>query len=625
MKLLKTLLTATLVTLGLTIPLGAADFLGTPTVATVALLRNRTPTQYPMVMVQAANATSGKGGGLFIASTCTVDDGGVCIQGHNGFYKRVTTGSEEYMVTWFGAACNGVRVADVATTAASATIASASAKWAGLPNGAQLYVYHAWVFDGVVNYQLMTTISSVNSAGSITMATTATPTATGLTAYAFTDDTTAIDAATVAAGRDGRYVGIPNGEMCGYAQVGSSIIKSVQAYGLKLNGGTLLLAQAGETIDNGIGWSWQHGGEWIIGPGTVDGMYQGDQGAPQFNTTAFTWPTGSTGGGIRDVTIQNMKGRAFFIGQSTDFTLDHLTMYNCGDWRTANSGTLGDMLGRSLCGEIQDPKGTLRITQLTAVQGAQSGILVDNLAHSTEDPNLQVIIEGCSFKNMYYYGLDLENLPGHTTVNNCSSVQTGLPTGVNVMGNLIARNVQNFSLHQWVGAGSDGNNTVVISNNGFDIMCNADLVGLDVKGSSTNHQGTLTVNPDTNCGAGTRMRVSGASYEVFQSFLNSGLACSTTAVNLLFDFDHLYALPSSTSTYQTIFTHQANANTYHLVRGADSSIGKMEVISVGAYVKAVGYDFRNVIMNGTPTLSGIASITYIAPTLTNPITAYPCP
>lgn len=96
----------------------------------------------------------------------------------------------------YGAKGDGKSLADVAVTSGSAVVTSASANFTSGDVGKHIMINGA---IGAANIALMTTISSVQSTTQVTLAATASVTATALNAVYGTDDTSAIQAASDAA------------------------------------------------------------------------------------------------------------------------------------------------------------------------------------------------------------------------------------------------------------------------------------------------------------------------------------------------------------------------------------------------------------------------------------------
>lgn len=114
----------------------------------------------------------------------------------SGVAAAIGNRPHEFRVENYGAVGDGKAVADVATTSGSPTITSASAGWTAADVGKHIMVHGGLDAAGG---PLISTILTVNSATSVTLAANATRTGTGLPTAWGTDDTAAINNAVNAA------------------------------------------------------------------------------------------------------------------------------------------------------------------------------------------------------------------------------------------------------------------------------------------------------------------------------------------------------------------------------------------------------------------------------------------
>lgn len=621
--------------LGLLIPLSAsaannpADI---PSVASITELRAKPALFYPTVYLTQYNSTTRQGGGTFEytgSSSCT-DDSGVLIQAVGGCYKRLTN-DQPWSISWFGAQCGGIQVTDGVSVNTSHTLTSASNKFTAGMVG--------WV--AVVNKaasssnQLVTTVSGFTNSGSITLTATAGASNSTETVSLYPDDTTAINNTVSSANLYNVPVTLPSGQTCGYANPGSYQTTIFKGPGLYLDGGTLWLGQTGPTSNTGYGIHFW--GEYSVlkGPGVIDGLYQTNQGISQTNIDAVVFESGGSPATVlsnnflSSLTIQNTKGRAFSSLTPTDMTISDVNTVNCGDYIFQNSGTPGDMTGRSMCGQIENPQGFLHISNYSSVNAAQSGLLVDNLSFGTYDPNVHVVIHGCTTIGAGYYGLDFEDIAGRIDTIGCTMTNTVTPAGVLINGGYISRNVKNISIDNLQTNGIDSP-AVVVETTGSDgnqyETTNVTISNLNLVGSSSIHGARLFLSTTGDL-VPARWYVSDARVDSFTTF-TSGQACAATSLQqMLLSFSNLTVSHQFTGTYDTTFEQQGAPSTMFYVKGS-GDIGRVAINSLGSNQKATLYDLSGAYMNSTsyPVFTGSTSTaTYTSTTLANPNNNPGCP
>lgn len=588
-------------------------------VNSISALRAVNVAQSPNVYVTQYSSTSGKGGGEFNAtgqSTCA-DNGGTLIQAVGGCYAR-DTGGQAYQFTWFGAVCGGVQVSDGISASGSAFVSSASAKWAGVKVG--------WVgvVDGAASggQQLVTTVATVATPSSVSLAAPAGASGTGETISLYPDDTAALDATWTAAGTAGVAASLPNGDTCGYANPGSGVIKTISANGLNLNNGNLWLGQTGPTVDWGVGLAFPGNNKLVVGPGTIDGLYQTNQSIAQFNTHAVSFTGGNNDGITGSVVIQNTKGQAFNTGVVSNFRLTDLLVQNCGDFSYQHSSTPGDMFGRSMCGAIFSATQNLTISGYTALNAAQSGLLIETVT----DSSFHAAITNCYFSGNGYYGLDVEDTSGAFDIANCENYGNSLaPSGALIYGGYVFRDVPYISAVNIRSYLTDTNALVMQSTDSGANLDSWNLANIEIGGTSATHGGQISLAFNSPGAFPQRVSLKNVNYD--RLFLSvAGSACDATRPKQqLLSFDNINS-SQLFSGMQTLFLPNAGTGEWTYVQGSDSNLGNSGYDSVGATNNTVGLDLFRVQTNGAIAVGGAgATPDYIAPTLTNPITSFTCP
>lgn len=605
-----------------------------PAINNITQLRSTTASQYPSVYLTKYNVTTGIGGGEFNytgVSSCT-DDGGVLIQAVGGCYRR-NTGGLPYNIAWFGAQCGGYQVVDGVSTSTSHTVTSITSAWTASMVG--------WV--AVVNKaatsgnQLVTTVSGFTNAGSITLTAAAGASGTAETISLYPDDTTAFSNTVTAADRDSTSMTFPAGQTCGVANPGTASYWNLTFPNVYLNGATVWLGQTGPTSDTGWGFNMEgvntSGSQWtgvsVVGPGTVDGLYQTNQGIAQNSISdAFVWNDG--GGTVINnaavtghVIIQNTKGAAITAQGVNNFTIDNVLVQNCGDYSYQHSGTPGDMAGRPMCATIASGTGEIKVSNFTALNAAQSGILLESFATASG----HAALTNCYFSGNGYYGFDAEVITGALDIANCTNFGNGVaPAGALISGGYIIRDAEYVRATNIQSYLVDSNAIVAESIDGGANQTNWSFSNVDVTGT-VNHAGQIYI-AFTADGVPQRIALENVNYDVLTVAPTGSPACSTTAPQYqLFKFNHIQASQNLGPTYSTIFNPQAAASQMLYILGSDSNLGAVSVASLGGTNNKWGYfDLFRVQMNSTPTFTGgVTAGTYSTISTSNPLSSFSCP
>lgn len=606
----------------LAIPADSADISSFPSVASITALRQKHPLLQPSVYLAQYNPTTKKGGGAFHysgAASCT-DDNGVLIQAQGGCYRRITEG-KPYNVTWFGAQCGGVQIINGVSTSGSPTVTSASNLWTVSMIG--------WV--AVVNkaasssQQLVTTVTGFNSAGSLALATNAGASGTAETISVYPDDTTAIANTFLSANLNGADVTLPSGDTCGFANPGSWDSTRALFKTLYLNGGRLWLGMTGPVTDSGVSLVWNvRTNAGVQGPGTIDGLYQTNQGIQQTNANAVIFNQGDHNFIRGHVIIQNTKGRAF-ASQDTasNFSINDVTANDCGDFEFVPTPPLDPQTGRSMCGQLDSPRGHSFVSNFHTERAAQSGILISSFGIPSDDPLGSVTIENMGCKDAGFYCVDLEDYQGVVTLSNVTTtVTTGVTLTTNkIYGGYIFRAVRSISGTNLSARNSNTNAWTALMSGGADVWSfnNVTLQGTVAAHAAEAHftiEGA--VNPQS-------LSIADFRTDTFSIYSNTAVACSTAnPMNTLVRFRGLKVSHLAAGTYDTTFQPQGNASTMVYFSGRDSDLGRVQIASLGTNVKASLYDFQNVIQTA-PTFTGAtASATYGTTTWSAPF-SFSCP
>lgn len=633
-----------LVGLSVSLPAGATyNNANIPAVSSLAALRLLPAVQYQTAYMTQYSAVTGQGGGEFVyngLSTCS-DNGGTLIQAVGGCYSRITNG-QPYNTTWFGQQGGGKQVYDGVSSVSGGlthTIISASAKWTTSMVGWHIDVNGA----GSSGHQVDSTIVSVTPPGTLTYAATTATAGTGLTVSVYPDDSAAITSTVNAAGAAGVGIIFPSGETIGAANNGTAAQFEVTSPDVWLNSATLWLGQTGPTSDTG--WSFNmegvnySGSNWtgvrLHGPGTVDGLYQTNQGIAQNSIAdAFIWNDG--GGAVIQsasvtgpITIQNTKGVAITAEGVNNFSISTgVLTQNCGDFAYQHSATPGDMTGRPMCVTVEFPTGSLIIDGLTSNNAAQSGLLIQN-ATLGGPRNFDAEISNCSFTGNGYYGFDAEQFAGIVHLANCSNVSNGVsPTGATILGGFQMRDLAHFSAVNINSLLTDSDAFVLQATDGTIDLEDWDVKSLSVIGSAASHAGNVTIAWQAN-GAGRpqRITIDGMNYDT-AVFQYSGPQCvSTNPYFQVFTFNDIHASTQYTGMgNQTVFEPSANVNTFTYIKGTNSSLNTVGIAaSPGTFKGSTLFDWPNVFTNGAPAVTGIISADYGPTSISQPLTSFTCP
>ena len=561
------------------------------TVQSVAALRSANFGSVRTLILRGFYPGSHSGGGTLIAvpNNTKVDSCVIYADAAGHHFQRILN-EKPINVAMCGARCTGMQIADGRSTGGSPLITSAEARWTPAMVGWRAVVNKA----GSSGRQIDTTVVAVFGAHSLALAVSAGTTGSGETVSIYPDDTAALDDAIAAASKAKIAVELPARAICGYANPGRSVFKQIAAPGLLLNSGTLWLGQTGPGIDDGVGLQFSANGSKIVGPGTISGLYQTDQGSPQLNTAAALF-SGTIGSSITGhVTIENTKGRAFLADRVKNFTVTDVVVRDCGDFVYQHTPVVDDQLGRSMCGQVTAPSGTLTISNYTGNNASQAGLLV----YGPTDTAFRAAISNCHFSGNGYYGLDLEEISGSITLSNCEQRGNGkTPSGAILYGGYIARDVARLSAVNVSSSLIDSNAFVIESVDSQANMLDWSIDGLTVSGTPDRHGAAIYIAL-TWQGKPQRVALSDVSYDSLTLYANSP-GCSTVAPRQqLLTFDKLRASRLYTAGPQTVFSPQGNPGQIMYVYGRNSDLGTFSMKPLGANQDAMFFDMSGVMVNG---------------------------
>lgn len=579
--------------------------------------------------------SGGADGGIWIAAT------GVSCSATGCWHRADISDLLGFSPYMFGAKCGGVQVTDGVSTVGSPTITSATAAWTSDMVGWQAVVNKAYAGG----QQLVTTVSSVGGVGSLTLAANAGASGTAETVSLYPDDTAAFTNMFAAAGTE-HVILMPAGQTCGVANPGTASSWLIKAPAIFWNGATIWTGQTGPTSDTG--WSFNLFGNCntalspvictgtaVVGPGTLDGLYQTDQGVAQ-NSLIFGLQFGSPpyvmkGASATGMKIQNTKGPGIYEEDGADTTVSDTTVQNCGDYSYQHSSTPGDMTGRPICVIFQAPTGFLKINNLTTRDAAQTGLLVQNTAIGAGaggPADFTLDISNYSSSGDGYPGLDLEEIVGSVNLSNLTYYGDLITaSGALQPGGFIFRDIARMN--------ATNINCILCTSNAFSSVAtdghvymrdwhftNLSFAGLDgtLHGAQTIYFGW---NPD---GGPQSVSINGMNYDraIFQY---SGPACNVLypQFNVL-DLTNIHTTSQSAETYDTIFEPVGSAGTFTYIHARDSSLGRVNIDSTGSFTGATLFDFPNTFTQGAPTVTGgIASADFGPTTISNPQTSFTCP
>ena len=575
------------------------------TVSSMAALRSTSATTNPVVYLTQYSATTGMGGGEFTyngQSSCA-DDGGTLIQASGGCYSR-NTGAQPYSPAWFGAQCGGVQIKDGVSNNGSATIISGSGKFTAGMAGWIAVVNRA----ATGNKQLVSTVVSVPSSSTITLAASAGASNTGETISLYPDDTTAfIETASAAASAN---VGIimPASSICGLN--GATKDDFVITSSLYLNGSTIWLGQVGSDSTTGTrvnfdGIALQNPA--IIGPGTIDGLYQTDQAVAQDALFGVGFLNGPFNPTIQNITIQNTKGRCLDAETGTNATINNLTVKNCGDFQYIPSS--GDpQVGRSNGVEFNSFAGNISIDAFRCYSAAQSCLLIEGYAAPSNVGHFAV-------SNSYatgsgYYNYDFEQLNGTVHLVNDQSFNVGnTPVNSSIAYNgLIFRDVAYMDIANYSSLGTVGNALVGFADE--DPTSNTQEISLksiNLQGSSTNHKAQLYLAFGwLSATQHLTISLDSVRYDTAYFLPLASPSCSTASpMQQLLYLHNVYANQAATQTpADTNIQPQANSNQMLYMLADNSFLGTVQISSSATNNKAVYFDWSKVYTNGSISFSG---------------------
>lgn len=564
---------------------------------------------------QACNFSGAGDGGIQFPSTTS----GWC------WIRQINPGTLAYNGAWYGMLCGApLPTGNVSGTAGSATITDSGNPWGNVQPGWKASIFYA----GASTQELNTTVSTVNSAGSLTLATTLAnniSSPNGI-AYIYPDDTAGFTKVLAAANAAGVPVQLPAGQNCGFVNPGIfNVFTFTGSPGLDLNHGQLWLGQTGAVYQTGwvLAFSSSNQGVW---DGIINGLYQTNQGIQQGYSGAIVFNPGGVYGlsndFLHDITITNTKSRSLSATNINGLNLTNVKASYCGDL-----GYVANYAYMAQCLQIENPYGANLFTNIEGDHCGQACLIYDNLSGGTPDPYMSLSINGFSSQYALYYGLDIEGITtGCIKLNNISINNNALtPSGNVIAGGGIFRNA-NCLVASNVKADTPGNNFVVEDSGGNgNPFLTVQLSNINTLSSDSSHNGLLYMVTGGGLGVGTKWSVNGAVTDTFQFGTNTAVACSTTQpMGLLFNFNDLRVSHEYTGSYDTIYSQQGNASTMFYVQGRSSDLGRTDYTSAGSNPLATDLDYLGV-WEGTPTYSGsITRIGRASTSWTNPMT-FACP
>ena len=562
----------------------------TRTVASVADLRAGDFGDAQSLTLSGYAKGSVLGGGVLTQVQAGMDDSCLTFADKAGHRFRRDLNGILLDIVQCGARCGGAQISDGHSTAGSSAIVSDKARWTPAMVGWRAVVNKA----GSRGTQIDTTVAAVSAAGSLTLAVAATTAGSNETVSLYPDDTAALDAAFAAAGKAGIAVQLPAGATCGYANPGAGVSKVVAGAGLLLNSGTLWLGHTGPAMDTGIILRFTANGSVLKGPGVVSGLYQTDQNTGQYNTTAILF-SGTVGSSISGhVTIENTKGRAFLGDAVKDFAVTDTTARACGDFAFHPPQGMDIMIGRSMCGQVFAPKGTLTVKNYTGLNAAQAGFLV----LGPTDPAFSATFTGCKFSGNGYYGLDLEEISGTITVSDCQQTGNGqAPSSGLIYGGLIVRDVAHLVVRNWRSSLTDSNAFVLLSADPKGNLHDWSIDGLNLTGTPGAHAATLYVAFSYRDVA-QRVSLKNVTYDSWSMYVN-GATCSRIAPQQqMLSFENVRA----SGLYRGMHTEldfQANPGQMTYVEGRNSDLGNANIKALAGNQAAIHLELSGVRLSGS--------------------------
>jgi hypothetical protein len=293
------------------------------------------------------------------------------------------------------------------------------------------------------------------------------------------------------------------------------------------------------------------------------------------------------------VTIQNTKGRAFLASGVKNFVISGVVLKNCGDF--AFHPASGDIMqGRSMCGQVSTPSGTLTIKNYTANNAAQAGLLV----YGPTDASFHATISNCHFSGNGYYGLDLEEIKGAVDVSNCEHMGNGVvPSAGLIYGGYIIRDVARVNFTKIKSSLTDSNAFVAQSVDANSNLAEWSFNDLQITGTSLRHAGAIYLAFNW-AGTPQRVSLSKVGYDNITIYANSPQCSAAAPRQQLLTFDGVQASRPYMGGTQTAFDVQGNPGQKLYVRARASDLGTVNVKPLAGNQNAIHFDLSGVQVNG---------------------------
>jgi hypothetical protein len=296
-----------------------------------------------------------------------------------------------------------------------------------------------------------------------------------------------------------------------------------------------------------------------------------------------------------NVVIENTKGRAFLGEGVKNFSISDVTARSCGDFVFRPPQGMDIMTGRSMCGQVTAPSGTLTVKNYTGLDAAQAGFLL----YGPTDASFYGSFVGCHFSGNGYYGLDIEEISGMVTVSDCTQTgngQTPLPSLT--YGGYAVRDVAHFSAINIKSTLTDANAFVIQSVDSKANLQDWSLDGVTLSGTPAAHAATLYIAFTYN-GGPQHISLRNVIYDNWTMYANGAPCMRTAPRQQLLSFENLRA----SGLYKGIHTEldfQANPGQLTYVEGHNSDLGSVNIKALAGNSGAIFLDMAGVQRNGPP-------------------------
>jgi len=251
------------------------------------------------------------------------------------------------------------------------------------------------------------------------------------------------------------------------------------------------------------------------------------------------------------------------------------------------------MTGRSMCGQVTAPKGTLTVKNYTGLDAAQAGFLL----YGPTDASFKATFVGCRFSGNGYYGLDVEEISGTVAVSDCEQTGNGqAPSTGLTYGGYAIRDVAHFSATDIKSSLTDSDAFVIQSADSKANLQDWSIDGLRLSGTPASHAATLYI-AFAYAGIPQHVSLRNVTYDNWTMYVN-GAPCTRSAPRQqLLSFENVQASGLYKGTH-TELDFQANPGQMTYLEGRNSDLGTANIKALAGNLGAMYLDLIGVQRNG---------------------------